>query len=297
MRILKGSDFTLTLPTFVGTDRETPTACDSTPTCTVSRYDGTALTAATVTAVSNSTGVYTAALQASTHSGQVDRLQLVATGVVSSVTQVYRFEVEVVGSHWCTIPEIRSLRGLDDTAKYPLALLEEIRDEYEDYIERILGYGFTRRYHLDTFDGDWTRDMRLSKQHARTILSVSVNGVAQTTSQYDIVKDPRFTGSGLVTSRAQFFPAPTVSTGRNNVTIGYEYGRDGLPVVLKRNLLNVLRQECQAAVSNETFSVISETFEGRTLRFSTPDPTKNRPTGVIMLDPVLWQYIDHWAIV
>lgn len=279
-RIVKGSQYTLTSPTFVGSDQETPEDCASTPTCTVTREDGTSLTAATVSNSSSTNGVYTAAIT-TTHTSQVDRLQIVWTGTAGSQVQVYRTELEVVGAHYVTLPEIRAESGLDDTQRFPRALLEEIRDEYEDLIERVCGVSFVRRYERDQLDGTTGSVLRLSRIRPRTVLSVTVNGTAKTTTEFTLYDH------GEIRWDVNTFPAPDGTNGYRNVAVAYEHGLDAPPPKLRREILKAIRSEALSRKSDLPTNQISQVHEGMTVRFSTPDPKNGRPTGILSLDPVL----------
>lgn len=282
MRILKGTQFLLTSPTFVGADRETPTDCGSTPTCTVTREDGTALTAATVTSLGTGTGQYSA-LITTTHTSQLDELQIVWTGTTASTyVQVYRQTIEVVGAHYCTNTEIRAKRGVDSTSKFSTLDIEEVRDQYEDVIEAYLGVPLVRRYARDQVDGTGTNCLRLLHLYPRTLISVTVDGTSKTTTEFNLREE------GDLVWTSSYFMLPTTSSGVRNVKVAYEHGFDNPTAAIKREVLKAIRLELLADASNDSGnSVISETFDGRTLRYSTPDPTKGRPTGVLSLDPIL----------
>lgn len=279
-RILKASQYTLTSPTFVGADQETPEDCATTPTCAVTREDGTALTAATVSNSSSSNGVYTAAIT-TTHTSQLDRLTVTWTGTAGSQVQVYTTELEVVGGHYVTLPEIRAEAGLDDAQRFPRALLEEIRDEYEDLVERICGVSFVRRYERDVLDGNADYVLPLSKLYPRSIISVKVNGTSQTAADFTLYDH------GAIRWDVSTFQRPDGTSGYRNVAIAYEHGYDAPPPKLRRELLKAIRNEATSRRSDMPTNQISQVYEGMTIRFSTPDRKAGRPTGILSLDPVL----------
>lgn len=286
MRILKGNSFLLTSPTFVDTDNETPVNCSGNPTVAVLAGDGTTLAAPTVTQPSaTNLGVYQAALTPTVHTLTVNYLTVTWTGTMTGgQTQVYTQQVEVVGAHYCTIPELRAMPALSDPNKFSTQLLMDMRDEFEDTVERICGVAFVRRYQYDTLDGKGTDLLRLNRLRPRTVLSVTVNGTAETVTDFDLLE------LGKICWRKDSFPFPDTVNGRRNCKIAYEHGYDAPPPQLKRQALQVIRADCLAQVAaGIPNNAISSTFDGTTIRFSTPDPSKDRYTGVIALDPILYQ--------
>jgi len=276
LRVAKNSAVTLTSPTFVDTDGDTPADATGTPTCTVSREDGTALAALTVTDAG--IGVYTAPLT-TTHTSQLDRLTVTWTGTVSGQQQVYTDEVEVVGGHYVTIPEIRGERGLDDISKYPVSLLREVRDEFADMVEGICGVAFVRRYHRDLFNGAGRSTHTLTWPRPRSVISVKYDGVAQTAADFSLLPH------GVVVAESGVFPAATGD--ELNVAVAYEHGFDAPPADLRREALKWIRGRVFERGSGIPENAISTTFEGQTIRLSTPDPERGRPTGIMSLDQIL----------
>lgn len=283
MRILKSSAWTLTSPTFVGSDQETGEDCASTPTCAVTREDGTSLTAATVTNLSTPPGVYTAAIT-TTHTSQLDRLLVTWTGTAGSQAQVYTDQLEVVSAHYCTLPEIRArLARVDDRSdpyRYPIEMLLEERDAVAAACEDACGVSWVRRYHRETLYGNGTSVLPLKAAHPRTVLSVTIDGSSQTVSNFTVDRYRR----ELIFESSRF---NTSADGAPNVTVVYEAGHDAPPADLKREMLDWTAARCASAFSRRPINEISETFDGRTVRFSTPDPARGRPTGVLALDPIL----------
>lgn len=281
MRIRKASSYILPSPTFVGTDGETPTNATGTPTCAVSREDGTALAAATVTqSDATDLGNYQAALT-TTHTSQCDRLQITWTATVAAQTQVYTDVVEVVGAHYCTIPELRAMPSLDDTDKFPTALLRAMRDEFEDKVESICSTAFVPRYERDVRDGLNSRKLSLSRRNIRSVLSVKING-AVISETFDT------RNRGEILRRGDVFPVPDSVNGYGNVSIAYEHGYSAPPPQLKRAALQTIRMDLLAQVAHGVpDNAISQVFDGTTIRYSTPDPMNGRPTGVLALDPIL----------
>ncbi len=280
VRIIKGSTYILNSPGFVGDDGQTPTNCSSAPSCAVVREDGTALTSAVVSQANTGTGVYQAAIT-TTHTAALDWLQITWTGTMATgQVQVYRDVVEVVGAHYVTIPELRAQPGLSDTSKYPVALMREMRDEFESMVENVCSTAFVRRYQRDRIDGNGRKSLGLSRRNPRAVIAVTINGTvaAETFDLYP---------QGMIVRRATTFPLPDSTNGYRNIGAAYEHGYDAPPPQLKRQALKVIRADLLAYNSGVPDNAISQTFDGTTIRYSTPDPARGRPTGILSLDPIL----------
>lgn len=284
-RILKNNSYTLYSPIFTSGDEETPTDCSSTPTCTVTREDGTALTAASVTKVD--TGLYTAAITTN-HTSRVDWLQISWSGTNSTATQTFTQELSVVGSHYFTIPELRNMYPeLSDTTKHPTDQLQDLRDYFADIVERICGTAFARSYWRQRFPGGNQQDVLLERKQPRSLISVTINGSSQSLSNFSIDRRDQWLRfwNGI-------FPAPNSSYGLENCVVEYEYGWDSCPPELKREAMKAVRAEALARISSIPADAISQTFDGQTFRFSTPNPDAGRYTGIKSLDPVLYTLME-----
>ena len=277
MRVLRSSALKITSPAFVGDDGETPEDCASTPTATVAHEDGTAL-AALSPASGVSDGEYTATLTA-THTANLGRLTVTWTGTVDSLVQVYPQQIDVVGAHIVSLPEIRDLKGMDDITKFPIAVLRRVRDHWADRLEEVCGVSFVPRYQRDVLDGDATSRLALSKVLPSSLVSVTVDGVAQTTSEFTLDEEGAIRWSGAT------FPR---STTPGNVIIAYEHGYPACPEDVRHPLLEVIRADIARTRQDAPSDAISETFDGgATIRYSTPDPARGRPTGHLALDAAL----------
>ena len=284
MRIIKGSSVVLDSPVFVASDGETPTDCSSTPTCSVTRADGTSLTAAVVSDASGN-GRYTAAIT-TTHTSRVDVLTVVWTGAVSGYTQVYTTELEVAGGHYATIPQLRAEPGLEDPGKVSTAELREVLSLYEDLVEDVTGVAWVRRYARISVGGFGNSAVLLRRTFPEpaplpTVIAVTVEGVAQTTADFGVSRD------GLLVWNAGYFPIPGTTYSPYNVTLDLEHGYQSPPPALAREVRKAVRYELLSRHSDLPSNQISQTFDGLTIRYSTPDPKNGRPTGILSLDAVL----------
>lgn len=285
MRILKGSDCLIVSPAFVGPDGETPTAPASTPTCTVTTEAGALLTAPFVAAGSG-TGVFTAALLGATHTPNLDVLRVVWTGTVTGAgVLVYRDTVEVVASHWTDLHALRSYPDLSDKARYPAALLSEIRDEYADLMDKECGVAFVRRYKRDSLFGDGQQRIPLTQMRPKSLVSVTIAGTSIPTSSFDL------TDGGEIVYLNNVFPRSI--DGARNVIVVYEHGFEKPPGKLRREVLKCIRTELIARSSAVHDNALSQTFDGTTIRFSTPNRAEGRPTGILTLDPIILEYTER----
>lgn len=277
MSVLKDTAYTLTSPTFVGADGETPTDTASTPTCTVTRANGTALTAASVTATSED-GVYTAAITTS-HTSQLDRLTITWSGTAGSLAQVYTQELEVAGGWYVTIPEVRATRDLSDEARYPVADVRSTRDRFEKIAEEHCGQAFVPRYHSETLRGNNRSNLILKYPNLISILSVTVDGTAMTVGDYELDE-----ALGLVRTDGSWFPCPSGS-GRN-VTVEYTHGMTVCPVDVKEECLTFLRSKLTHVVAGIPNAQMTEAIDGgRQMTFASQGA--EAPTGIPSVDEVL----------
>ncbi len=282
MRIVKGSTFTYQVPLVV--TGETPVDATSLPVVSVTRDDGTVLAAPTVTHVADAAdlGHYTAALTV-THTSQCDLLTVTTTAIVSDATTVTTELVEVVGAHYVSLVDIRNEPGMESETDFSAALLIELRDEFEDMVEGIIGVALVRRYQRDLLDqNNSAQTVLLSKFEPVTLLSVKVDGVAQTLSQFTLFPQ------GKLRWNTQGFPASTSTYGARNIAAAYEHGRVAPPPQMRREALKWIRSEAKGRISLAERNMISQSYgDGTSTRFSTADPGKGRPTGIMSLDPLL----------
>ena len=281
MRVLRSSAVKITSPTFVADDGETPEACASTPTATVTHEDGTVLAALTPAAGAD-TGTYVGTLTA-THTANLGRLTVLWTGTVAGLVQVYRQEFEVVGAHYVSLPDIRNERDMDNTTKFPTSLLIRERDKWATRVEEICGVSFVRRYKRETICGDGTDRLRLVEFHPRTVLAVSIDGVAQTVGNFTLQP-----AASTITSEHGLF------TFDKDCVITYEHGFDAPPGDVRTAVLAAIVRDIKRTTQDLPSDAISSTFDGGPqIRYSTPNAAQGRPTGILELDAVLAQHNYH----
>lgn len=294
LRILKGSTFTWSLPVVLADDGETAADASGTPTVTVTRDDGTVLAAPTVTHVSNFLGQYTAAIT-TTHTSQCDRLTVTSSATTATgAVQAYTDVLEVVGGHYVTIPQIRAEPGMSSVDTFPTALLTDLRDEFEDMCEEIVGYSFVRRYQRDrlesrlrnggNLDGVYGPDpleIVLTKPYPETLLALSINGTAQTLTDFTL-----YPWGKVRYNKQGFLPVDPTNGGRN-IIVAYEHGRLAPPPPLRRECLDWIRFTAKARNSQMSKGASRQQQSGGTSVDFTP--TGKGPTGTPSLDSLLYR--------
>lgn len=287
MRVLRGSDATILSPVFVAADGETPTDCDTDPTCTVVDHAGTALADAAVTATSTEDGAYTAQLTAADHTANLDRLTLTWTGEVAGATQTHTAEVDVAGGFYASLPSIRQMPGLTSPSDYPTERLREVREEFERLVDDYRGMAFVPRFAYETFRGcHWFSSYMLDEMFLRSVRAITVAGVAQDVAAWQL------NDYGLLYNETA---ALSWSAGET-ATVAYEHGLDSPPPGLQRACREYVRAVLLKETSGVGRDVISQSFEGLVTRYSTPDPSAGRPTGWIEVDRLLNDLPDNRRI-
>ena len=280
MSVLRGTQYTLESPVFVGSDGETPEDCASLPTATVTRDDGTSLTAATVTNTSEN-GKYTAAIT-TTHTARLDLLRIQWTGTSGSQVQVYDQTLEVAGGWYVTIPEIRGEQDMSSTTKYPVAELRRRRDEFEAIAEEYCGVAFVPRYATITVRGNGARSILLPHSRLLDVLSVTIDGTAKDATDYELDED-----FGIVAKDGSTFTRPSSTSGRN-VTVTYTHGYKSCPPEMRRACLTWMASKLTTQASGLSTAAATEVVDGgRQMTFSTASASDRRPTGIDSVDAVL----------
>lgn len=220
-RVLRGSPARLTV---VFDDDETPTD-DGAVAVTVTNPAGG--TVSTGSATSDAAGTYTYALPA-----QADLAHLLVTWV--GQTRTLESRVEIVGGFYFSLSDARaSDDALSDTSKYSTADLREARTVVEDEFDQILGVSYVPRVGRAYIVTDAPRAFNGFPPivqlfpAVRTILSVTVDGVAWTTDQMAALYVDEY---GFVEGLSG-----------QKIVIEYEHGFDAPPLDLRRVALIRLR--------------------------------------------------------
>jgi hypothetical protein len=142
---------------------------------------GTTIVAAGTAATRTATGVYGYSL-----AGQADlsRLTVTWSGTFGGNAMSFITQTEIVGGHYSTPAEVRSLDSLSGEASaYPTADLVSAITWATEVIDNYCGTSFVYRYHRDVLDGTDTDNIKLSQLFPQKILAGSIAGTALTAQQ------------------------------------------------------------------------------------------------------------------
>ena len=219
-RVLRDTQAQPEVEFFVGV---TSTAADAAVTVDILRADGTIFTTDAATTHVGAAGVYryTLAPQAA-----LELFTLQWEGTFGSVVQRVTTQVEVVGGYVVSLADLQAESGM--TTKTP-AELAEARQWFEDRAESYCGVAFVPRYARDVLDGPGSRRLDLRHARPRSIISAKFDGVAQTTTTWDLYE------SGYIVAPT-WFPF-----GFRNVEIIYEHGYDQAPSDIRDVALTTIR--------------------------------------------------------
>jgi hypothetical protein len=200
---------------------------DGTPTIGITRADGTTLVAPGTATSSGGTGIRQYALPAQP---EVNLLKATWTGA----TQTVITWVEIVGDILYTLAAMRAVKTAGGTpfavtADYPNQMLLDRRSEVTDDFEAKTGWSFIPRFTREEHSGDGTSTLIINEYKPGKLLSVTVDGTAQTLADFDLTPD------GVLTWHGGRFPA----TRPGNVTIEYVRGWDRPPAKISSDALAV----------------------------------------------------------
>lgn len=151
-------------------------------------------------------------------------------------------------------------------------MLEDLVEEFEDIAERYLGVAYESRSETETFDLDQDTLVVLKWVKVTAVGTITIDGDAVDSDDYT------FTDGYAIT-----FTSPR--TGVLSVT--YTHG-EATPT---KPLLRAGREYVKACALSDRSrvprDVISQSGEGFTTRYSTPDWDRGRPTGYIEVDRLL----------
>jgi len=182
---------------------------------------GTEMTPAPVASGSwtgRTTGQYRIVLDAQPEVTILDPITWV--GTIGGKTQTLYSRVEWVGALLFNLADLRAVKvagqlAFQSTTDYPNQTLLDRRVEVTDDFEARTGYSFIPRFARETFDGDGQTSLILSKYRCQRLLSVTIDGAAQTISDYTLAD------TGLLQRKTGgTFPATTPQ----NVVVEYVYG-------------------------------------------------------------------------
>jgi hypothetical protein len=268
VRAAKGSTITIRSDPFDGA----PTP----PTATVTRADGSELTAPAVDVDGNQVTVVLTAVE---HLDRLDQLTVEITADVDGAPQTQVVEVDVIGSHWVTLGALRTEPQLTNAAQFSDDLLREVRDEWESHIEHLCNLRMTPGYGVERVTGTGATSLMLATEEVTAIRAVAVDG------EIVDVADCTLGPHGTLTRLAGFGRGLTVE-------VHLEHGLRRPPPKLVREVRKAVTRELLARGAHAPTDAIRETSPegGVTIQYSTPDPSAGRWTGILSLDPVITEY-------
>lgn len=275
MRVTRGTPATLTVTFYAD---ENPTDADDIVMVTIANADGSTFDSGEATHVGDvGSGMYSIDM-----AGRATLNSLTATwaGVFEGAPASIVTYVEIVGGTYFTVAELRAEDAALTVAKYPLAAIQNIRDEVETEFERICNRAFVPRFARETVTGNGTDTIALSKYEPLSILSIDGAAVADSAIfETDGYRDLSYVDGTSWASGTRF-------------VIEYEYGMQHVPLDIKQAALHRARGKLVSGRSriDERATVMSIPDFG-TFNLSTPGQ-RGAFTGIPDIDLVLndWAY-------
>ena len=266
-RVLRDTQAQPEVTFYVGT---TPTDADGAVTVDIFRADGSIFDTdepATLQGAASGRYRFTLPPQAA-----LDLLTLRWEGTFGTVQQHITSQVEIVGGYVVSLADLQAESGLSTKTPEELA---EARQWFEDRAEDFCGVAFVPRYAREVLDGSGSSKLELKHARPRTILSAKFDGVAQTTTTWDLYE------AGYILSPGSF------PWGRRNVEIIYEHGYDAAPSDIRDAALSAIRSNVLADTSGGggiPAGVTSLITDAGTMVFG---GRLTRPFGIRAVDDVL----------
>lgn len=213
------------------TDGGVPADLQDVPSVTVTREDGVLV--ATGLADHPSTGHYEFALDPDPATTTLDILTATWSGTRDGALQTLLVdEIHIVGAHYFTIADLRTLDPLDDTDRFPDATLQAIRDLVAFDLERTCAVAFTPSYGRDVLLGSGTPRLSLSHRLPRALVSITVDD-----NDFDLV-----TNRVLLRSAGVLEKASGVWPERSLIEVRYRHGHHATPPRVARAAMILARE-------------------------------------------------------
>lgn len=171
---------------------------------------------------------------------KLDTYTLTWTATVSGSTTTWTSTVEIAGGYLFEIADLRNEdRALENAAKYPTALIREIRAWAEDVIEgpRAANVAFVPRGNRVTLDGTGRNAIMVPNLQLRQIYSVTVGATAWTSEQINTLT----IDDGVIWLGASS-PIATWTEGHQNIKIHYRHGYNYPPGAITRAAMLLARE-------------------------------------------------------
>lgn len=193
---------------------------------------------------------------------------------------------------YTTAANVRSLvPPLADENTFTDVMLGNYIAEFEAVAEDYRGVAFTPRDSVERHSMMTYAPLQLFWPKVRSITSISIDGTAQTTDQYQLDQFGRVIG--------------LLSAGPNPygswATVTYSHGFDAPPAgtygpLVVRACVQYVRAVALRDLSDLNRDVISFSDGGMTYRYSTPSKEAGRPTGFIEVDRLLNSLPDYRTV-
>jgi hypothetical protein len=172
---------------------------------------------------------------------RLDTYTITWTGVVDTESQSWVTQVELVGGYLFEISDLRGYdRAFQDTNKFPVETLRQVRAWVEDVIEgpQAADVAFVPRGRRVSIDGHSRYENRawgldVPDYLVRSVYSASVDGVAFTNSQLLAL---------ICDDDTIWRPDTFWKEGIKNVSLHYEFGYDAAPGAITRAALLLARE-------------------------------------------------------
>jgi hypothetical protein len=200
------------------------------PTLVATFPDGTALSPLPTVSGSwtgRTTGQYRVVLPAQP---EVTWIDYELTGPIGGLPQTVGGRVEWLGELLFNLAELRAMRVAGskpfNATDYPDSVVLARRAEVTDDFEARCGWSFIPRFAREITDGTGRAEILLDHLKASKLLSVTVNGVAQTVGNYTLDR------SGVLRATSAYMASGWFQGGVSNVTVEYQHGWDRPPAAI-----------------------------------------------------------------
>lgn len=184
---------------------------------------------------------------------QPDEANLTATWTIARAdgTATISEPVEVVTQRACSVDDCRRLKPMDDSNRYPDAVIESAISQLESEMETAAGVSFTGRESVVTVDGNNHVDLFLPVGRPRTVRSILIDDVPMTADQLAGVKvDER---------QGVLYRSVTWPQGRLNIKCTVTAGLPSVPGLLPSAMAKAVRYlVVDSPASDRAISVTNE---------------------------------------
>lgn len=191
---------------------------------------------------------------------------------------------------YLSVADVRAaVPALRNATTYPDATIERAVASFEEIAEDYRGVAYEPRTETEVFVLDCPRTtLRLTHPKVRTITSVTVTAPA-------VGGTPTVIAAALYTfdPDSGILSYPTGFDADARAGVIYVHGLDEPPQTLIDATLDYVRARALQGGSGVPRDAISQSVEGMTTRFSTPDKNAGRPTGYLDVDRLLNSLPDY----